>query len=352
MAAGRPVAAVTRPRAILALAVVLALGLPATVGAKPGYEIKPKSLHLKLDLPASNGYSASIVTKGHRQVEVRVTRGDVSARYTALGRVSRRGIEADFGSFGQVSLRFRSKRRYNPSLIPGLKPPKSLRNQCKGRPTVAESGVFVGNVSFEGENGFTQVKANRQKGKVVRSYRRVCKGDLLPFAGKIREENVVLTAQAKQLGVTRILIAAQSSLSFGDEGFSFAIAIGGEKSKVGRVAISKAAFLIEEREVFAVSPIGKQPLTAKMKLRKPFVGTATYREEGNLPPTLTGNLGVRLPASGIVPLAGSEFEAELCRGSKEMFENCLDSLKEQLSLDYGSGSHSQPLALARLSSLR
>lgn len=336
---------------ILAVALAI-LALPAGAAAKPGYEVKPKSLHLRLDLPASNGYSASIETNGHRQAVLKVSKGEVSARYTALGKISRKGIEADFGSFGQVSLRFRSKRRYSPSLIPGLKLPKALRNQCKGRPTVAESGVFVGNVRFEGENGFTQVQANRQTGKVVRSYRRVCKGDLLPFAGKIREDNVVLTAEAKQLGVTRLLIAAQASLSFGDEGFSFALAIGGEKTKVGRVAVSKAAFLIEEREVFAVSPLGKKPLTARMKLRKPFEGTAIYLDEGNPPPTWTGNLGARLPGSGMVLLAGSEFEAELCRGGKKTFDDCLGSLKEGFALGYGSGSHSQPLALARLSSLR
>lgn len=329
-----------------------ALTLPASAAAKPGYKVKPKSLHLKLDLPASNGYSASIETNGHRQVVLKVSKGEVLARYTTLGKVSRRGIQADFGAFGQASLRFRGKRRDHPSLIPGLDLPKSLRNRCKGRPTVVENGVFVGNVRFEGENGFTQVRANRQSGKVVRSYRRVCKGVPLPFAGKIREDNVVLTAQAKQLGVTRLLLAAQASLSFGDEGFSFAIAIGGEKTKVGRVAVSKAAFLIEEREVFAVSPLGKKPLTAQMKLNKPFEGTATYLEEGNSPPTWTGNLGARLPGSGMVLLAGSEFEAELCRGGKTTFDNCLDSFKEGFALDYGSGSHSQPLALARLSSLR
>ena len=337
-----------RIRLGFAIGVAAALVLPAIAAAKPGYTVKPKSLHLKLSVPASNGYSASIATNGHRQVELKVIKGDVLARYTVLGKVSRKGIEADFGSFGQVSLRFRAKRRYKPSLIPGLELPKLPRHRCKGRPTVAESGVFVGNVRFEGESGFTQVRANRQKGTVKRSYRRVCKGDLLPFADKIRKENVVLTAQAKQLGVTRILIAAQSSLSFGDEEFSFAIAIGGEKSKVGRVAVSKAAFLIEERKAFTVSPIGKKPLTARMKLQKPFEGTATYLDEGNLPPTWTGNLGVRLPADGIVPLVGSEFEAKFCRSAGD---DCLDSILKGQPFAYGSGSHSQPLALARLSSL-
>lgn len=329
-----------------------ALSLPAGAAAKPGYTVKPKSLQLQLGLPASNGYSASIVTDGHRQVELNVSKGNFFAHYTALGKVSRRGIEVDFGSFGQVSLRFRGKRRYHPSLIPGLKLPKFLQDRCKGRRTVAESGVFVGNVRFEGEHGFTRVKVNRHKGKVVRSYRRVCKGPFRPFAGKIREEGIFLAAAAKRFGITRLLVTTEASLSFKGKKFSFTIAIAGEKKKVGRVAVDKAGLLLEELDSVAISPVGKQPLTAKVKLRKPFEGTATYLDEGTAPPTWTGNLGIRFPGSGLVPLAGPEFEPELCRGNGETFENCLDSLEDEALFRYGNGSHSQPLALARLSSLR
>jgi hypothetical protein len=329
-----------------------ALSVPAVAEAQPGYTVKPKSLHLELDLPASNGYSALISTEGHRQVVLNVSKGYVFARYTALGKVSRKGIEADFGTFGHVYLRFRSKRRYHPSLVPGLKLPDFLKDRCKGRRTVAESGVFLGNVRFEGEHGFTRVKANRRKGKVVRSYRRVCKPRSRSLASKIREENVFIAAQAKRFGVTRFLLTAVASLSFRDEKFAFTFAIGGEKEKVGRVAISRGSILFEERDSIVSSPLGKTPVTAKVKLPEPFEGTATYLEEGSSPPSWTGNIGVRLPGGGLVPLAGPEFEAELCRGDKEAFRKCLDSFQEKVQLSYGSGSHSQPLALARLSSLR
>lgn len=316
----------------VALCALAALPAPATSSAKPGYKVKPKSLTLKLGLPASNGYSASIVTDGHRRVVLNLSKGNFFARYTALGKVSRKGIEADFGSFGQVSLRFRGKRRYHPSLIPGLKLPDFLRNRCKGRRTVAESGVFVGNVNFEGEHGFTRVQANRRKGKVVRGYRRVCKGRFRPFAGKIREEGTFLTAEAKRFGVTRLLVTAEASASVKGKEFSFTIAIGAESKKVGRVAVSKGSLIIEELDSVAISPAGKKPLTAKLKLRKPFEGTATYLDEGSAPPTWTGSLGIRLPGSGLVPLAGPEFQTELCRGEGAAYEDCLDSLVEEPAL--------------------
>lgn len=307
---------------------VAILSLPATVAAKPSHTVKPKSLHLRLKLPASDGYAASIKTNGHRQVVLNISKGDFFARYTALGKVSRKGIEADFGSLGQVSLRFRGKRLYHPSLIPGLYLPKFLRDRCKGRRAVGERGVFVGNVRFEGEHGFTRIRANRRKGSVVRSYRRVCKGNF-PFANKIREEGAFLAAEAKRFGVTRVLVAIEASASFRDKKVSFTIAIGAESKKVGRVAVSKGSIVIEELDSVAISPAGKRPLTAKVKLRKPFEGTATYLDDGSAPPTWTGSLGIRLPGSGLVPLAGPEFETEFCRGESEAFEDCLNSVAEE-----------------------
>lgn len=65
------------------------------------------------------------------------------------------------------------------------------------------------------------------------------------------------------------------------------------------------------------------------------------------------DLGLRLPVSGLIPLTGPELETEFCRAAEPAhFERCLESLLEDSPLAQGSGSHSQPLALARLSSLR
>jgi hypothetical protein len=338
-----------------------ALVLPAAAAAKPGYVVKAKGLHLSLGLPASDGYSASLRTQGHRQVKLTLSKGSFFANYVALGRVSRKGIEADFGRFGHVSLRFRAKDRFRPPLIPGLpgiKPPPSLRDRCKGRRSTGERGVFVGSVRFEGERGYAQVHAHRLRGKVVRSYRRVCKEKFSAGASKVkaRQESVIFTAQAQRFGVHRLLIGIESSLALKDEEFAFTIAFGGERRKVGRVGVRKLMLVIEDFDSIEVSPLEVRPLTAEVKLRKPFEGSASYVEKGKAPPTWTGTLGVRLPGSGLMPLAGPEFEAELCRASgEEEIDRCVESVLSTLgnsALLQGSGSHSQPLALARLSSLR
>lgn len=343
-----------RSRLVLVLAMAAAtLALPAGAAAKPGHTVKPKSLHLKLKLPATNGYRASLVTNGHRQVVMNISKGDFFAKYVALGKVSRKGIEADFGPLGEISLRFRGKRRYHPSLIPGIKLPKFLKNKCKGRRAVAESGFFVGNIRLEGENGFTRIRDNRLRGRVTRSYKRVCRGNS-PFAGKLREEGAFLSAEAKRFGVTRVLAVVEATVSAEGKRVSVTIAVAAEQKKLGRVAVSKVMLLIEPLDSFKISPLGKSPLRAKVKLRKPFEGIGNYLDDGTAPPTWSGNLGIRLPGSGLVPLAGPEFETEFCRGEGVAFEDCLDAVTEEppLRAPYGSGSHSQPLALARLSSLR
>jgi hypothetical protein len=324
------------------------------VSAKPGPVVKPKSLHLRAALPASNGYSVSLKTNGHRQVVVTVSKDEFIASYTALGKVTRKGIEADFGSFGQVSLRFRSKSRFRRQSVLTPYLPPSLRNRCKGRAPIGERGVFVGNVRFRGEHDFIAVRAHRLKGRVVRSYRRVCKKNLRAAASvKVREDDILLGAEAQSHGTLRFLLAVEISVAIKDENSSLSIAFGGLREKVGRVGVSKLQLLFDEFDSIQPSPLGRRPVTAEVKLPKPFEGTASYFEEGKTPSTWSGDLNVRLPGSGLVPLTGPEFEANLCRGSSsEEFARCLQSLLKESPLAQGSGSHSQPLALARLSSLR
>jgi hypothetical protein len=322
--------------------------------AKPGPVVKPKSLRLKAALPTSDGYSVTLSTNGHRQVVVSVSKEEFIARYTALGKVTRNGIEADFGSFGRVSLRFRSKSRFRQHFLPGRFLPTPLRNRCKGRAPVGERGVFVGNVRFSAEHEFTTVRAHRIKGSVVRSYRRVCRNNLRAAASaKISQENTLIGAEGLSHGTLRFLLAVEISFTVEQESSSLTVAFGGLKEKVGRVAVSKLQLLFDEIDTIQISPLGRKPVTAEVKMPKPFEGSASYLEEGKAPPTWSGDLKVRLPGSGLVPLAGPEFEASLCRGSSsEEFERCLQSLLKDSALAQGSGSHSQPLALARLSSLR
>lgn len=327
---------------------IAALSLPVGATAKPSYIVRPKGLHLHAALPARNGYSASIHTSGHRQVVLTFSQGSYTISYKTLGRVTRRGVSADFGRLGHVSLRFRGRplprRPHLPSLV----------HKCKGRKSVEERGVFFGNVRFRGERGFTGIKAQRVKGGLVRSYRRVCKGPswLSARASSASDfEGKLLVAKAQENGSKRSFIAAESTVDLGEDP-PFGLAVEGAilEERVEGVAISKSAFTLDET-IFHRSPPGKSPIETEVVPSWPFVGSATYLAEGNSP-TWTGPLGVRFPGSGQVSLAGLEFEVDLCRAtSLSRFNRCTTRL-ENLRPFYGSGSHSQPLALARLSSLR
>jgi hypothetical protein len=344
-------------RRLFVLTATLALVLSAPATAKPGVFVKQKSLHLSFRLPTSNGYEASVKTSGHRQVQISVDNRDFIAAYKTLGRVSRKGIEADLGRFGQISLRFHSKS--GPKRATGLPLPPPLRDRCRGRRPVRETGVFVGNIRFLGEQGYTRAVAHRLKGSVARTYKQICRHNrgLRPLAGaatskrKDRPEAVILSAAAKERGVVRIFLTAsiadESDLEKkGAEGLSIDVAGIGEKLQC--LAIAKAVIVLDGTISLVASPRATRPVSVNATPPRPFAGTGSYLEEKGQPPSWTGTLGIHLPGSGLVPLTGPEFEAEFCRAvSEREFEQC-----DEKSASQGSGSHSQPLALAKLSSLR
>ncbi|HWO84034.1 MAG TPA: hypothetical protein VNM38_09650 [Solirubrobacterales bacterium] len=337
-----------------ALGVLLAGSLvfapSAAARPEPSHVVKSKGLHLGATLPATNGYEAAISTRGHRQVVLSFFQGSYSISYKTLGHVSRKRISADFGQLGHISLRFRGKRSSR-----GRRD-AFLPHDCKGRRSVKERGLFLGNIRFRGERGFTGVTAHRLKGQVIRSYRRVCKAPpwYSAFAKRSSSyEGKVLDATATADGVKRTFAALENTVDLGDgEPFSLALVGATREEKVEGVAIHKSAFTLAEN-VLPLSRAGKSPVTAKVSPWWPFVGSATYRAEAGQPATWTGSLGVRFPGSGQVSLAGPEFEAKVCRAeSLRRFLRCAETITDARRLLYGSGSHSQPLALARLSSLR
>jgi len=358
-----------RVGALLACA-LLALALPTAASAGGHAIVKKKSLHLDFRLPAQQGYSISVRTDGHRQIQIGVTRDESFAVYTALGHVTRKGIEADLGRFGQISLRFRTKSRSRQEPLDGLLPPP-LRRKCKGRLPVRERGVLAGNVRFEGEHGYVRTVAHRVPARLTRSYKSVCrwKSDARAGASATRPkiEALMLSLDAHRQGVERALtlfsIPLPTKNKKDPEGITIAVAL--RKEKVERVGTTKAALLFDDIAGIAASPRGKKPLSAEVKLPAPFAGTGTYLEEPGQEPSWSGDFGVHLPGSGLVPLTGPEFAFAFCRAiSEREFDRCFDrtelpsrslGLSSRLLgrlLAQGSGSHSQPLALARLSSLR
>lgn len=307
------------------VAALVALAVPATAAAKAGYTVEERALHLKLALPASNGYSVSIQTEGHRKVVLAARKGGGVAFYRTSGRVSRHGIEADFGELGRVSLRFRGERRplagpLPPGLEALLEDLNLPRRECHGRQPVREVGEFRGTVEFDGENGFTRVRAGRAKGEVKRSYTRVCERFPGSAGHRVEKPSGDFDPRASILYASDL--SPRRKVSFEAFGFEFEGPLKplGElyvasatvlERKEGMLVIHRAVEIADER--VKVSPPSKLPVRATVSLPGPFEGSADYRKEPGVPATWEGSLAARLPGLGLVPLAGAEFSAVLCR---------------------------------------
>lgn len=355
----------------MVLCALLVLALPTAASAGQHAIVKRKSMHLDFRLPASKGYEVTVHTSGHRQIRIGVEKDDSLASYTGLGRVTRKGIEADLGRFGHISLRLRTKSRSHGHGLNEILPPP-LRQRCRGRAPVFERGLLVGNIRFEGEHDYVRAVAHRVKGHLTRAYKQICRwkaGERAGASAARREiELLTLSLEAHRQGVERAFIMLTVPLPTKDdkkpEGLTIAVAT--RKQKVEGVGTTKAALVFDGIVGLTVSPRGKKPLTAVAKLPAPFAGTGTYTVEPGREPTWSGDLGVHMLGNGLVPLTGEEFEFDFCRAiSEREIERCIEKSKPPAArpfgisprslsrlLAQGSGSHSQPLALARLSSLR
>lgn len=344
---------------VFVCAAVAFLALPALTTAKPAPEVRPGNFHLEIRLPEKRGYSMEIEAFDHRHVYLKASKGAQAISYRVRGRVSSRRVEADFGSLGRIEIRMNLKAK---PMFPWLRRGK----RCVGKSSVELNGRFHGTVEFEGEPNVSGVSVRSGRATVERSFRRVCEPRSTKPKSKKREKRPepelelgLLTASAHSGGRTTSFVAAGIGV---ESEVLFGVVAGSVHERLDRVRIARSAIEFIEGPALWFDGEGRRVKSARVKPPKPFTGKAFYRKETGSPASWTGDLAIRLTGTGSVPLAGPGFEADLCQStSLPGFERC--ALRAQsLSLQggagalarnlYGSGSHSQPLALARLSSLR
>ena len=110
----------------------------------------------------ADGYRVGVSTFGSA-VFVEVWRGRRGHRtmtaYLARGVARPERLQATFGQFGKVKMRFRESR--NRSWV-------GKRRTCRGANRfIKRRGVFRGNLRFKGEGGYVTVRVHRAKGAVV-----------------------------------------------------------------------------------------------------------------------------------------------------------------------------------------
>lgn len=307
---------------MLAVGVAALATLPAPASARPGYEVHNRHLLLELTARTKDGYRLAVTTLGHRKVELTVSRLKVSAVYTTAGRVSRHGIRADFGDRGRIAVSFhgnpRSFRR-----SPGGNS-RRARRLCRGRRPTRELGSFRGTIRFVGEHGFTRLATHHARGEVRRFYRLVCRraprrralaahsAAVRPFGGRA---NLAIAVDRSRRRTVALEVL----------GFDFGPGQEEASAAVGSLATAtvrerrEGLRILRTTEVqggegsLLVTPPGSSPLTAAVKLPKPFAGSAEYRKEAGTPASWSGSLRAWLPGAGTVPLTGREYSASLCR---------------------------------------
>jgi hypothetical protein len=335
---------------VLVCVVAALLALPAGGSAKAPSEVHPGRYLLTIELPESNGWAMSILAYDHRQVYLRAQRGFTALSYRAPGRVSSRRVEADFGTLGKIDLDLALKAR-------GTGVPR-LHGRCTGRSPYELAGRFHGSVEFTGEPHLASASIHRGKAMILRTFQHVCRPDKSKdkLRNAFKPEFSVFGARSHESGRTTsfeaVGISIESELLLGVIGAKV-------YERAGEVGIARStAELVLEKEL-RFSKSGVEPERVWVKPPRPFLGKASYLKGTGEPPTWSGDLRVRVPGGGLVSLAGPTFDSTLCRPRlPEEFERCIPQVRElrgpmSHALDlYGSGSHSQPFAEARLSSLR
>ncbi|HEV2857335.1 MAG TPA: hypothetical protein VGW80_02900 [Solirubrobacterales bacterium] len=312
----------------------LLLLAPASAAARPGDEVRPRSLHLTMAAAGTRGYEVTVDTLGHHRVTLTVRKSGQLASYTTRGKVSRHQVKADFGRFGRIWLRFHGKRRPFPTVHRKRPRARSRRVLCRGRQPQREVGRFHGTIEFDGQHGYTRLAVGRLHGEMRRSYRQVCR--LVPVGKRrhrARPAAISSSANADPFGFNLTLLSARSRVGRALTRFTaislepprgipvprkdlFSVITASLQERVGRVRVFRSTMQFAAPERVRISRRGVDPAKAQVALASPFSGRAHFRaaDEGS-PASWTGDLSVRLLGSGLLPLTGPHFHAVLCRVS-------------------------------------
>jgi hypothetical protein len=287
-----------------------------------------------IELGASNGYELELaaVRFGKRRpgVAMSAQRETASASYS-VRTGSGPGVHATFGALGQVDLGFHRRKKVVE------RPERNCR-------WIIESGVFRGSVRFVGEGGYVSSEAVNPKGGIVRLPDGFCGLSFRPGLPPGLPRETVLAARMK-IGAREVNFRASRERSARRTVLFNADTM----EEVEGMRIERSVLVPGEPGDFTSTGTSRAAASPSL----PFSGSAHFRDPPGEPASWEGTLAVTLPGLDAIPLAGEGFTARLCP-RLSILSSCLPRRERspRIGIPYGSGSHSQPLALARLSSLR
>jgi hypothetical protein len=282
----------------------------------------------RLELENRDGYRLDVYAYGQTVLldVSRDRRALVSTVYLAHGTVTPTSIRASFADRGRIAVRFRPSGR-------ALGLPGRLGCVAPGRTAIARLGVYVGELSFRGEGGYTSARVHRAKGSVLGTAPQASCGRRArarrarlasPFAGprlaaapsrqafgvpgvathpSAGPKLTTLIADGK-LPLSRTLFAAQARDS------SRARFLAVEESSEGPIAIIRYAIARAPSSAFRAD---EALSAASVAPPAPFRGAGALQHGAGGGRSWTGSLAVSFLGAPNVPLTGALFKASLTR---------------------------------------
>ncbi len=246
----------------------------------------------------ADGYRLGVSTFGSA-VFIEVWRGDrgrrVATSYMARGVARPERLQATFGNFGEVKMRFRPS--HHRTWVGQLR-------TCRGADRfIKRHGIFRGNLRFRGEGGYVNVRIHRAKGAVVvpapKCLKHRGRGPGAGFGFNPFEP------QAGLLSVSREGIDSTTFLAL--EGRRATHFLATTEESRPHVAIVRIAALRKRSPI----RIDEALTTAKLSPPAPFHGTGRYRAYPDGTNSWSGDLSVNFPGAPHFPLTGPTWETFL-----------------------------------------
>lgn len=267
--------------------------LGAEVGAPVAPELK---FHTGFVLDPPGPYEVGVRTAGGA-VGVAVARRNghrsgAATEYLARGVAAPERLQANFGKFGSISMRFRESKH---------RPWFGKKRRCRGAGRfVVRRGVFVGNFRFHGEDGYVTVQIHRAEGSIS-SLASKCRQRDHHRSGALSsalfEDPFSDLVAVDRNGLDSTVFAAISyrgRLQYSAE----------REENRGRLAILRSAFVEAHGEL----PLNEAVTAGRFSPGSPFHGSGHYRAAPDGSTSWSGNLSVDFPGTPRFPLAGPGYE--------------------------------------------
>ena len=232
------------------------------------------------------------------EIELVVQKPGQQAAYFTSGEVTREGITAKFGSFGEFDVDYEPTRTLESH---------GPNRHCEGEPKTTTEGFFHGTMRFRGENGYVRVEAARAKGTLVLQPRWECDYRRAGASQAARErkadDEATLVATARHEKLQFVVFGSREE---GERPYNYFFAASQEVKE--RVSIARLTFSGTRSSGFEFD---NRRGTATVDPPAPFSGSAHYLRRPHAPDRWRGSLSAPLLGLGRVRLTGPRFVAHL-----------------------------------------